>query len=102
MPQRRDRYSWEDYLSWPIDERFELIDGVAYAMIPAPRRAHRRLVSEINRQIANALYDKPCEVYHLQEKTYHRIGVFSHDDRLTARAVSDVTVDLAAIFPRRS
>ena len=88
-----------------MDERFELIDGVAYAINPAPRREHQRLVSEINRQIANALDDpdeRVVEVYHLQEQTYHRIGVFSRDDRLTARAVSDVTVDFATIFPRRS
>ena len=41
----------------------ELIDGIAYAMSPAPRREHQRLVSEINRQIANALQNNPCQVY---------------------------------------
>ena len=42
------------------------------------------------------------EVYHLQDTTYRRIGVFSRDDRLTARVIADITVDLAAVFPRRS
>jgi Uma2 family endonuclease len=61
--ERAERYSYRDYLSWPEGERVELIEGVPYAMSPAPRREHQRLVSELNRQLANALHDAPCEVY---------------------------------------
>ena len=60
--RRKERYSWKDYLSWSDDERFELIDGTAYAMSPAPRRK-QRMVSELNRQIANALLESSCRVY---------------------------------------
>ncbi|TVR67291.1 MAG: Uma2 family endonuclease [Spirochaetaceae bacterium] len=62
-PEVQEHYSYRDYLSWPEGERTELIDGVAWAMSPAPRREHQRLVSEFNRQIANALQGHPCEVY---------------------------------------
>ncbi|MBI9056119.1 MAG: hypothetical protein JEY96_20020 [Bacteroidales bacterium] len=30
------RYTYKDYCSWPEDERWELIDGVAFDMSPAP------------------------------------------------------------------
>jgi Uma2 family endonuclease len=62
-PRGYERYSWKDYLSWSEEERFELIDGVAYAMSPAPGRKHQRMVSELNRQIANALLKSSCQVY---------------------------------------
>jgi len=36
-------WTYADYCSWPDDERWELIDGVAYAMSPAPSRRHQEL-----------------------------------------------------------
>jgi len=27
---------YQDYITWPDDERWKLIDGVPYSMIPAP------------------------------------------------------------------
>lgn len=63
LAEHTDWYSYKDYLSWPEGERVELIDGTPYAMSPAPRREHQRMVSEINRQLANALRGEPCEVY---------------------------------------
>jgi Uma2 family endonuclease len=63
VPQKEERYSWSDYLAWPEGERYELIDGVAYAMSPAPRRRHQEISGEIFRQAANALSGKPCRVY---------------------------------------
>lgn len=57
---RRHRYG--DYRTWPEETRYELIDGVAYAMAPAPARLHQRLGLELARQIADALEGGPCEV----------------------------------------
>ncbi len=34
-------YTYRDYREWPDDERWELIDGVAYNMRPAPRTGHQ-------------------------------------------------------------
>jgi Uma2 family endonuclease len=56
------KYTYADYTQWPEDERWELIDGVAYAM-NAPLRIHQKVVSELGRQIGNYLQGKPCEVY---------------------------------------
>jgi Uma2 family endonuclease len=57
------RYTYHDYCQWPDSERWELIDGVAYAMAPAPTRPHQSVAGELFRQIANFLQDKPCQVY---------------------------------------
>ena len=56
------RHTYGEYLAWPEDERYELIDGVAYAMGPAPVRVHQRLLLEMGRQIADALEGSGCEV----------------------------------------
>lgn len=63
--QRRDAMShtYADYLGWPEDVRYELIDGVAYLMAPAPGRIHQEVVGELHRQVANALVDQPCRAY---------------------------------------
>ena len=51
-----------DYCGWPGDERWELIDGEAYAMA-APGLAHQTVVGELFRQIANHLVGKPCRPF---------------------------------------
>ncbi len=44
MPQpapKIDNFSYGDYCQWPEEERWELIDGEAFAMAPAPTRRDR-------------------------------------------------------------
>jgi Uma2 family endonuclease len=54
------RFTYADYLKWPDDERWELIDGEAYAMAPAPTISHQGLVLSIAKQIDDALDGAPC------------------------------------------
>ena len=56
------RHTYADYLGWPEDQRVELIEGVAYAMAPAPSRLHQRVTFELAREIADALEESGCEV----------------------------------------
>jgi Uma2 family endonuclease len=56
------RFTYGDYIQWSGDERWELIDGIAYLMSPAPSRAHQRLQYEIARQLGNQLEGHPCEL----------------------------------------
>lgn len=56
------RFRYADYLTWPEDERWELIDGIAYAITPGPDLAHQDVSSELLRQIANFLHGGPCKV----------------------------------------
>jgi len=61
LARRDDRsHTYRDYLDWPEDARYELIDGVAYLMAPAPDLTHQVVVGEIFRQLANSLTDQPC------------------------------------------
>ena len=55
-----NRFTYTDYLQWPDDERWELIDGKAYAMAPAPTISHQSLVLSIAKQIDEALDGTPC------------------------------------------
>jgi len=66
MPQGATKvghFSYGDYCRWPDDERWELIDGEAYAMAPAPSRLHQEFAVELTRQIANQLRGQTCRVY---------------------------------------
>lgn len=56
------KYTYEDYLNWPEEERWEIIDGIAY-MQAAPSRIHQEILMELSKQIANYLTGKPCKVY---------------------------------------
>ncbi len=61
--KRDARYTYADYLTWSDDERWELIDGVAYNMTPAPSRKHQKISGDLFRQLSTHLLGKKCEVY---------------------------------------
>ena len=64
LPKRDlERHTYADYASWPEQIRYELIDGIAYAMGPAPARRHQEVAGEIFRQIADALEGSLCRPY---------------------------------------
>jgi len=56
-------YTYEDYKEW--EGRWELIDGVPYAMAPAPYPEHQRIAFKIAKELDANLEcsDKACEVY---------------------------------------
>ena len=56
-------WTYADYCTWPEDERWELIDGVAYDMTPAPTRQHSLIAGSLFRQFGNFLEGKPCEAH---------------------------------------
>jgi len=57
------KFTYKDYCSWPDDERWELIDGVAYDMSPAPTSRHQRISMIISTNISNWLKGKECEIF---------------------------------------
>lgn len=64
LPQRdAQHHTYGDYVTWPLDVRCELIDGVAYLMGPAPTLDHQDVVGEIYLQLRQALGERPCRVY---------------------------------------
>lgn len=60
---RQERFAYSDYLTWPDDERWELIDGGAYNMSPAPGSIHQRVSMDLSRQFSTYLKGKPCKVF---------------------------------------
>jgi Uma2 family endonuclease len=62
---RRDErhHTYGDYLRWPEEVRYELIEGVAYAMAPALSRRHQEVLLELARQVANALQGSSCRTF---------------------------------------
>lgn len=66
MPQTATKvghFSYGDYCRWPDDERWELIDGEAFAMAPAPSRLHQDFVVELTAQIHPKIAGTGCRVY---------------------------------------
>jgi Uma2 family endonuclease len=55
-------HTYGDYRAWPEDFRYELIDGIAYAMSPAPTVSHQEVVLELSRQVAQALEESTCRL----------------------------------------
>lgn len=56
-------YSYSDYLSWPEDGRWEIIEGVAYNMTPAPSRVHQEVLIALASVFYNCLKNSDCEIY---------------------------------------
>lgn len=64
LPAEKARYTFADVLTWPDDERAELINGEVFMMAPAPSRGHQGISVELTRQFANYLEGKKCKAYH--------------------------------------
>jgi len=56
-------HTWQDYRTWPDDERWEIIGGVAYAMVPAPSTRHQSVTLNLASQIRAGLAGTPCRPF---------------------------------------
>ena len=55
-------YTYADYLFWDDDGRYEIIDGIAYAM-SSPTVRHQEISGELYGTIWEFLKGKPCRVF---------------------------------------
>jgi len=60
---RDGRYTYADYCRWGDDERWELIDGVAYDMCAAPSHVHQYIVGNFYGLLWAQLEGHPCHAY---------------------------------------
>ncbi len=60
LPKRKEKYTYDDYCSLPDEERWEIIDGIAYDMSPVPSLRHQRIIMNIAGFVHNALRGKTC------------------------------------------
>ena len=63
ITQGTKRYTYADYSSWDDDQRWELIDGVPYAMA-APSIKHQDVSGSIHYQLRHFLNKKKCRVFY--------------------------------------
>ena len=63
LAQREEYYTFADYYSWDDGQRWELIEGVPYAMSPAPSWRHQGIQGVLYNQLHNFLKGKKCKVF---------------------------------------
>ena len=56
------RYIYSDYIKWDNDIKYELIDGIAYAMA-SPSPEHQAISGELHGQLWQFLKGKTCKIY---------------------------------------
>ena len=54
------KFTYAEYSLWPDDERWELINGIAYNMSPAPTSTHQRLCGNLFTEISIFLKKNPA------------------------------------------
>jgi len=62
LPQEDKKYTYKDYMTWPDEEHWEIIDGVPY-MQAAPSWQHQAVLVELSRQFSNYFVNKSCKVF---------------------------------------
>jgi len=60
--RKEEYYTYEDYKDWDTEDRYEIIDGAAYAIAP-PSIAHQRISGELFGQLRDFLKGKPCKLF---------------------------------------
>ncbi|EHQ91785.1 Uma2 family endonuclease [Desulfosporosinus youngiae] len=62
LQHKNKKYTFSDYLTWPENEHWEIIDGVPI-MQAAPTWQHQAISRELLTQFNNYLNDNPCQVF---------------------------------------
>ena len=57
------KYTYEDYRGWPDDERWEIIDGEVFAMVPAPTTKHQRILVRMIAKFNAFFSGHRCELF---------------------------------------
>ncbi len=67
LKKNRERYTWKDYLSWPEDERWEIVNGEAfrmdfgeYSMSPSLAYRHQHVILNLAVKMKKAFEGKKC------------------------------------------
>lgn len=63
IKESQQKLTWNDYITWPDSERWEIINGVAYNMTPAPSVRHQIVAGKFHSQLDQKLKNKPCHPF---------------------------------------
>ena len=78
---KETHYTYADYCAWDEEMRYELIDGIVYAMSPSPSQAHQTIVGRLFRKIGDFLDGRSCQIF-----------IAPFDVRLNAESGDDTVV----------
>lgn len=90
--KKEGEYTYADYLTWPEDERWEIIDGEAYDMTPAPAPRHQLVLGELFYRLRGALEGRPCKVIPAPFDVRLPVGNGQGDDAITSVVQPDISV----------
>ena len=79
--RKEEYYTYANYCTWDENERWELIDGIPYAMAPGPSQAHQTVFGKLFTQLHSFLEGKQCKVF-----------AAPFDVRLNANTYDDIVV----------
>lgn len=63
LEKTEKQWTYSDYLKWDDGKRYELIDGEAYLMSPAPSTKHQRAAGAIYSALKQGLSKSKCDVF---------------------------------------
>jgi Uma2 family endonuclease len=86
-------YTYEDYCLW--EGRWEIIDGIPYAMSPAPSMRHQLITGNIIAELGNAVKSSNCRGYC---KVYNFIDVKITEDTVVQPDASVVCGETGKLF----
>jgi Uma2 family endonuclease len=90
-------YTYEEYCLW--EGRWELIDGIPYAMSPAPTPRHQRLVLNIAYELKTALKKSKCkhgQVYDFIDVKIEEDTVVQPDCSIVCKPITKKFLDFPA------
>ena len=93
---KEGRFTYADYLTWSDDERWELINGVAYDMTPAPSTRHQRTTLDLATILNNTLADGPCQVFVGPLDVRLSVGEVPSNEEISTVVQPDISVICAA------
>jgi hypothetical protein len=68
-PKRIAKYTWDDYQGRDDGERWEIIDGEAYAMSPSPQSRHQRIAMDLGWKIREKITSQKSNQLKNQTRT---------------------------------
>ena len=92
-------YTYEDYCNW--EGRWELIDGIPFAMSPAPTPRHQWLIANIISELRVSIKKskcKLCKVYDFIDVKIEDDTILQHDCSVVCKPITKNFLD----FPRFS
>jgi len=63
LPAEESRFTWDDYRSWDDGQRWEIIDGEAFAMTPVPLVRHQDVVGELYAALHGYFKGHACSLH---------------------------------------